>query len=78
MRALISILIITSAWISEDPVFPMGDLLLLKEAKPGSVDTLRIHNELRRQNSMLTGLRRVLYLDPEEKPHSEAERSFQQ
>lgn len=56
----------------------MGDLLLLKEAKPGSVDTLRIHNELRWQNRMLTGLRRVLYLDPEEKPHSEAERSFPQ
>lgn len=59
-------------------MFPMGDPLLLKEAKPGSVDTLRIHNEFRWQNSMLTGLRRVLYLDPEEKPHSEAERSFPQ
>lgn len=38
--ALISILINTSTWISEDPHVPMRDLLVLKEAKPGSVYTL--------------------------------------
>lgn len=59
-------------------MFPTGNLLLLKEAKPASADTLRIHNELRWQNSMLASLRRVLYLDPGEKPHCGAERPFQQ
>ena len=59
-------------------MFPTGNLFLLKEAKPASVDTLRIHNELRWQNSMLAGLRRVLYLDPGEKPHCGAEPPFQQ